>query len=128
MIGATVTVWAIGVAIYEFIYGYFDRRYLTRAQYMAAHPTSGSPKERHDMRCGLLRNLGVYGGYVVASLLTGVSLYASAITLANEDSGTLLIAYCFFGAVIGWHLILFGYEFATSMIQVGRLARTIRDP
>jgi hypothetical protein len=128
MIGATVTVWAIGVAIYEFIYGYFANRYLKRAQTMAKHPASGSPQERGEMRRRLLQNYWVFSGYLVAGGLTAISLYVSGITLANEDPETLGIAYAFFGAVIVWHLGLFSFEFFTSMSQVGGLADDIDDP
>lgn len=128
MIGAAVTVWAIGVAIYEFIYGYFASTHLKRAKAIAKHPTLGSCQERTGMRRRLLQNYWVFSGYLVAGGLTTISLYVSGITLANEDPGTLGIAYAFFGAVIVWHLGLFSFEFFTSMRQVGGLADEIEDP
>ncbi len=128
MIGVAATVWAIGVAIYAFIYRYFADMHLKRARTMACHPTSWTAKERQEMRCGLLRNYWIFGGYLVAGVLTAISVYCSGITLANESPDTLGIAYTFFAAVIGWHLALFSVEFLTSMKQVGELADQIGDP
>lgn len=128
MIAAAVTIWAIGVAIYQFIYKHFADRHLDRARAMARNPASWTSEELREMRCRLLRNYWVFGGYLVAGVLTAISVYCSGITLANESPETLGIAYTFFAAVVGSHLALFSFEFFTSMSQVGELADQIGDP
>ena len=127
MIGAVAAVWAIGVAIYQFIYGYFDRRYLSKAKWMANHPEPADPQQG-NMVCGLVRNYWVYWGYLVGGFLALLSLYWSGITLANESQETVQLAYYTFAAAIIWHFGLFTFEFATSMRQVGELAIRIDEP
>lgn len=124
MIGAVATVWAIGVAIYQFIYGYFWKRYLLLAEGMA-WKHERTPAERAWMVYRLQTNHNVYSGYAIAGALTIVSLFASGLALATEDQAWVRLAYLQFAFAILWHLGLFTYEIRTSMRQISELAERI---
>jgi hypothetical protein len=121
MISAVAAVWAIGVAIYQFIYGYFARRHLPQAEGMASR-VERLGEDRARMLCALVRNFHVFYGYVIAGALAMISIYFSGRTLASEEPQSIPIAYALFAVAVLWHFGLFTYELATSMMQVTRLA------
>jgi len=126
MIGAVATVWAIGVAIYQFIYTYFWQRHLDTAERLADGRQSRNDRNS-GMTCGLARNFFVYLLYAIAGGLAIFSIYLSGSALASADPEAVLPAYRVFAFAILWHFGIFTIELSTSMRQVYRLAKRI-DP
>src|SRR6266480_3056212 len=121
MMGILATVWAIGVAVYEFIYNYFADHHLSDARLMADQKERGAPideKARKDMRGGLLQNAIIFFIYVVAGILSTFMIGVGALALVNGDASLLGPSRWLFASALSVQFWLFTFEIATSVKQV----------
>ncbi len=91
MMGFLATVWAIGVAVYQFIYQYFAEHYLKEAKQMADEREQGKHIEetkRKDMRRRLFQNAFVYVTYVFAGIFSAFMIGVGTLALLKATLHT----------------------------------------
>ncbi len=121
MMGILATVWAIGVAVYQFIYQYFAEHHLEDAKRMADRREQGIPineEDRKEMRGGLLQNAVVFFAYIVAGILSAFMIATGAVALLQGDASLLGPSRWLFASALSVQFWLFTFEIATSTKQV----------
>ena len=121
MMGILATVWAIGVAVYQFIYQYFAEHYLKEAKQMADEREQGKHIEetkRKDMRRRLLQNAFVYVTYVFAGIFSAFMIGVGTLALAEGNTSYFGLARWLFAAALSIQFGLFTFEIFTSAWQV----------
>ncbi|SRR6266498_427206 len=129
MMGLLATVWAIGVAVYEFIYQYWEKNYRVPAETMAKQiklKEPVDPKAKDEMRRGLRRNMFVFSGYVVAGVLSAFMVASGTVALVESSRTWRDVAVQLFGFALATQFALFTWEILTSIKQVGGLWLKIR--
>ncbi len=117
MLGVVAVVWSIGFIAYEFIYGYFDRRYLDDA--MGKHGMTAEEQGRMLRRVS--NNRCVYVGYFVMNFFAVAALVVIGTVLAAGDALGASAAYVLFVIVVAGYGVLFAYELLTTIRQMNRL-------
>ena len=119
MMVVIATVWSIGFVAYNFVYGYFEKRYLDAALGKGGLSDAG----RARMLRRVSKNLFVYWGYLVAGVVAAASIVTSGFVLALGDSRWVYWAYVVFGVALVFHVVLFTIELMSSTHQMTDLVR-----
>lgn len=130
MIGANAVVWAISVAVYQFIYDYFDRRYGGDARAMAGWDGNRGPFPRPQVDRMLWRlrdNELTFRRTLTGGRVAVVSIAVSVLVLVFRAETLVALAVLVFLGSIGWFLCLFTSEIETSVRQMHELDRDIRS-
>lgn len=114
IIGATAGLWAIGMAVYAFVYQYFQEKHLPEAKEMAKGATTPSNR----MMDVLTRNLGVVVGFTIAGILAVFTIGLAAGALARQDEVLALQASQWFALTIAAFFALFTFELMTTIFQL----------
>ena|SRR3990172_2574581 len=129
MMGLLATVWAIGVAVYEFIYQYWERNHRDRAREMAERIKLGVPvdvEQKKRMQRGLFHYTFVFSVYVLAGILSAFSIGAGTVALVEGSQWWKALALQLFGPALSAQFALFTWEILTSVKQVGGLWLRVR--
>jgi len=105
-------VWAIGFAVYEFIWNYFWS--------WAKHPEN---RKERSARISFWQHLIVFNAYLVLGLLAFYSIYVSGGVLLSGEREGLPSAWSYFLATVVGYVVLFTFEIGTSILSVTHLIR-----
>ena len=110
MIATVGVVWAIGFAVYEFIWGYF-------------WSWAKDPENRNvrPARISFWQHLIIFIAYLALGLLAFYSIYVSGSVLLSGEHEGLPSAWSYFLATLMGYVALFTFEIGTSILKVARL-------
>ena len=126
MMGVIATVWSIGFVAYNFIYNYFERRYLDEA-FRMANGEIMDERRRDTMLGRISRNYWTVRRYRSAGYLAVLAIGTSGVVLAvaPDSACSVLAASATFAIALGYHLYLFTKELCTTEDQLSTLYRDI---
>jgi hypothetical protein len=136
MMATIGAIWAISLAAYQFIYGYFERAHRSEIDKVKMYIESGSKDDQTQKWLNIQRTfyarklrkyMIVFGGYFLGGIATAISIIVSGATVAYDKPEWLWIAGVCFVVALGLLVSFLLFEVWSSFDEMRNEWNAIRN-